>query len=52
MHSEMQFKQHKIAISSRFTLPVSGKKDQKVERLANVIKTALLVNDKIYKQIL
>jgi hypothetical protein len=33
MHLKMQFKQQKIEILSRFTLPDSGQKKQKVERL-------------------
>jgi hypothetical protein len=34
MHSEIQFKQQKIEILSKFTSPDSGQKTQKVERLA------------------
>jgi len=35
MHSEMQFRQQKIAILSRFTSPDSGQKGQNIERLDN-----------------
>jgi hypothetical protein len=37
MHLEMQFKQQKIAILSRFTTPNAGQKNQKVELLAKPI---------------
>jgi hypothetical protein len=35
MHSEMQFKQHKITILFKFISPNFGQKTQKVEHLAN-----------------
>jgi hypothetical protein len=37
MHLEMQFKQQKIVILSRFTTPNAGQKNQKVELLAKPI---------------
>jgi hypothetical protein len=43
MHLEMQFKQHKIVISSRFMLSDSNEKDQNLEHLDrypnNLVKT-------------
>jgi len=38
MHSEIQFKQQKIAILSKFTLADSSQKTQKAKRLTNTKK--------------